>query len=56
MKKPLRAGIVLTYEDHWEIKKPSRGAWRGAGSSGCFHLSPVCGSTNERDQIDPRTR
>ena len=40
-------------------QKPFRGAWRGAGSSGLFGLSRVCGSTNERDQPAPpapRTR
>jgi hypothetical protein len=31
-----------------------RGAWRGAGSSGFFGLSRVCGSTNERDKRNSR--
>ena len=33
--------------------KPFCGAWQGAGASGFFGLSPVCGSTDERDKPDP---
>ena len=33
----------------------SRDAWREAGSSGFVGLSPVCGSTNEREQPGSRT-
>lgn len=31
------------------------GAWRGAGSSGCFNQPRVCGSTNERVKTAQRT-
>ena len=36
--------------------KPFHGAWWEASSSRLSGLSRVCGSTNERDETDPRTR
>ena len=35
-------------------REPFRGAWRGAGASGCFGLSRRCSSTNARGQRAPR--
>ena len=46
----------LYYENRNGVRNRFPGAWRGAGASGCFGLSRVCGSTNEREQTDPRTR
>jgi hypothetical protein len=37
-------------------QEPFLGAWRGSGLFDLSGLSRLCGSTNERDKTDPRTR
>ena len=40
--------LVVSCSEMTSGQNPFRGVWRGSGSSGCFGLSRVCGSTCER--------